>query len=78
MNDHFFLASSISLFLLGAAFIIMSLSDGGIPVQTIRFNIEIDLNNSTDQDKIIDLLQGSHFINITGLKADENTKHQES
>ncbi len=51
MNDNFFLASSISLFLLGAAFIIMSVPDEGIPVQTIKPNIIIDINGRAEQHK---------------------------
>lgn len=65
MNDNFFLASSISLFLLGAAFIIMSVPDEGIPVQTIKPNIIIDINGRAEQHKMIGLLLSSHFFKVS-------------
>ncbi len=78
MNDHFFLVSSISLFLLGAVFIIMSVADDGISLQTKKLNMEIDLNNRVYQHKIIDLLFSSQLFNVTDFKLRENTWHRES
>ncbi len=69
MNDHFIFASSVSLFLLGAAFMIMSVSNDSETMHSIKSIQEADVIDASEQHDKENAAFNRRFINIAVLEA---------
>ncbi len=76
MNERFFV-SSISLFLLGAAMMIMSASNLEITSGRIKTIEKIHINNGNEQLAMINVLFINNSFNVAGIRnnTEPNGKH---